>query len=107
MLKASALPLCENRFSVSQCVKKLTLYGHTDSHTKLPLGGFLPYFFVAHNLYNNLKDSTDTFVVFATKISWPRPIFRQIHKTNDTRPWINRDERMITYTILERDFDTQ
>ena len=27
------------------------------------------------------------------KVSRPRPIFRQIHKTNDTRPWINRDGR--------------
>ena len=32
-------------------------------------------------------------MVFATKVSRPRPIFRQIHKTNDTRPWINRDGR--------------
>ena len=27
------------------------------------------------------------------KVSRPRPIFRQIHKTSDTRPWINRDGR--------------
>ena len=27
------------------------------------------------------------------KVSRPRPIFRQIHKTNDTRPWKNRDGR--------------
>ena len=27
------------------------------------------------------------------KVLRPRLIFRQIHKTNDTRPWINRDGR--------------
>ena len=28
------------------------------------------------------------------KVSRTGPIFRQIHKTHDTRPWINRDERV-------------
>ena len=39
----------------------LTLYRHTDSNTKLPLGGLLPTFFVAHNLYDNLCISGKVF----------------------------------------------
>ena len=80
--------------SLSLSLSQKSLTHNIGSASALPIIRFCvfrPFIKTAKEEFHKIKRTLLWFSQL--KVSRPRPIFRQIHKTSDTRPWINRDGR--------------